>query len=514
MKGSTHRRCYCRDPKTGKPLGKKCPQLSNRKHGSYSIRQELPPHEDGTRRSFSRAGYESLKDAQADLDHVRSLLALAEKDDPDSLQRLVDMLEEVAVEKAPLPAIEETRRRLRAGLALRGSLTVGEWLDQWFAAKKRRKTTLNGYASHIRVHLKPRIGHVRLDRLNVGHLVEMFDAIADENEVIAAENEARREQIARCKPSKPGRPVEAERKLLAAERAKLDEMKPFRKITGPASRQAIRRTLRAALNSAIAQQLITFNPASHVELESGRRPKPLLWTDERVRRWRVTGQIPGPVMVWTPQQFGAFLDAAEGDRLYAIFHLMGIRGLRRGEAVGQDWHEIDLDAGLITPAKEIVVDGWDPYESEPKTDGSANTIALDSTTISELRDHKARQEKERAQWGEAWQDTGKVFTKEDGSWLHPGTVSETFRRILAMTDLPPITLRDLRHVTATLTHGGGGDIHTVKETLRHSTITLTSDTYTSLLPELDREIAEKAAKLIPRSRPAANDSAAQVARNA
>jgi integrase len=275
---------------------------------------------------------------------------------------------------------------------------------------------------------------------------------------------------------------------------------PFWKITGPASRQAIRRTLRAALNSAIAQQLITFNPASRVELESGKRPKPLLWTDERVRRWRETGEIPGPVMVWTPQQFGAFLDAAEGDRLYAIFHLMGTRGLRRGEAVGQDWHEIDLGAGLTTPAKEIVVDGWGPHESEPKTDGSANTIALDITTITELRDHKARQEKERAKWGEAWQDTGKVFTKENGSWLHPGTVSETFRRILATTGLPPITLRDLRHVAATLTHGGGGGIHAVKETLRHSTITLTSDTYTSLLPELDREIAENAAALIPRNR--------------
>ncbi|GAA3911819.1 hypothetical protein GCM10023084_74860 [Streptomyces lacrimifluminis] len=46
MKGSTHRRCYCRDPETGKPLGKNCPKLSSRKHGSYSIRQELPPTED------------------------------------------------------------------------------------------------------------------------------------------------------------------------------------------------------------------------------------------------------------------------------------------------------------------------------------------------------------------------------------------------------------------------------------------------------------------------------------
>lgn len=86
----------------------------------------------------------------------------------------------------------------------------------------------------------------------------------------------------RCKPSRPGRPVGSE----------LAEVKPFRKITGPATRQAIRRTLRAALNSAIAQQLITFNPASHVELESGKRPKPLLWTEERVRRWRETGETP------------------------------------------------------------------------------------------------------------------------------------------------------------------------------------------------------------------------------
>ncbi|MFF7155282.1 tyrosine-type recombinase/integrase [Streptomyces sp. NPDC008139] len=499
MKGSTHRRCYCRDADTGRPLGSNCPKLASRKHGSYSVRQELPPREDGTRRSFSRAGYDSLKAAQADLDHVRTLLGLADTDDPDSVERVAALLERLVEEKAPLPNVEEIRRRLRSGLDLRGGTTVGEWLDLWFASKKRRRTTLNGYASHVNVHLKPRIGRVRLDRLNVGHLVEMFDGIADTNEVIAAENEARRAQIARCKPSAPGRPVAAERARLAAERTKLAEMPPFRKMTGPATQQAIRRTLRAALNSAIAQQLITFDPASHLELASGRRPKPLLWTDERVRRWRQTGEVPGPVMVWTPQQFGVFLDAAQDDRLYALFHLVGFRGLRRGEAVGQDWSNVDLKAGLITPAKEIVVDGWDPYEAEPKTDGSANTIALDSLTIAALRAHRKRQKKDRKKWGTAWNDTGKVFTREDGSWLHPETVSETFRRIHATTGLPPITFRDLRHVAATLTHAGGGDIHTVKEVLRHSTIALTSDTYTSLLPELDREVAEKAANLVPRA---------------
>jgi integrase len=500
LRGSTHRRCYCRDENTGKPLGRRCPKLAGRKHGSYSVRQELPPREDGTRRAFNRAGYETLKAAQADLDHVRGLLALAEADEPEDLARVVALLEQIVEEKAPLPDIEETRRRLRTGQDLVGRMTVGEWLDIWLSSKKSRKTTLNGYASHIRIHLKPRIGHVRLDRLNVGHLVEMFDAIADQNEVIAAENEARRAQIARCRPSKAGRPVAAERERLAKERAALTEMKPFRRQTGPATRQSVRRTLRAALNAAISRQYITFNPASHVELESGKRPKPLLWTEERVARWRATGEKPSAVMVWTPVQFGTYLDAAESDRLYPLFHLMGTRGLRRGEGVGQDWTDVDLDAGQITPSKELVVDGWDPYESEPKTDGSAATIALDSLNVAVLREHRERQEKAREEWGDAWNETGKVFTEEDGSWLHPETASATFRRILATTDLPPITLRDLRHVAATLTHGAGGDLHTIKETLRHSTITLTSDTYTSLLPEVDRAAAEAAAQLVPRTR--------------
>lgn len=84
--------CYCRDPKTGKPLGKKCPKLTSRKHGSYSIRQELPPREDGTRRSFNRAGYETVKAAQADLDHVRALISIADSDDEHDLARIAALL--------------------------------------------------------------------------------------------------------------------------------------------------------------------------------------------------------------------------------------------------------------------------------------------------------------------------------------------------------------------------------------------------------------------------------------
>ncbi|MFI6640224.1 hypothetical protein [Streptomyces sp. NPDC050504] len=100
--------------------------------------------------------------------------------------------------------------------------------------------------------------------------------------------------------------------------------------------------------------------------------------------------------------------------------------------------------------------------------------------MSVLRAHRVRQNKERLKAGAAWQATGKVFVQEDGSWLRPDTVSREFRRVSDEVGLPPINLRDLRH----------------------STITLTSDTYTSLMPQVDKAAAEAAARLVPRARPA------------
>lgn len=498
--GGISKRCECRDPDTGRRLGGKCPQLKRRGHGRYRVIQELPAGEDGKRRRFERTGYATAAEAQTDLDRIRAILDLAGGDE-DALRRVGDLLAAVARERAPIPEPAEVSRRLGVGVPLDGAVTVGEWLEAWLASKRTRPTTNHGYASHIRTHLHPHLGHIRLDRLTVGHVQAMFAAIDDQNEVIAAENAARREQEARCRLSRPGAPKAKDRARLAEERAKLAAMPPYRRITGKASQQAIRRTLRTALNAAIAQQLIVFNPAAHVELEAARRPKPLLWTPERVERWRATGEKPGPVMVWTPAQLGRFLDEAEGERLYSLFHVIGFRGLRRGEAVGQGWEDVDLEGGFLTVSREIVVDGWTPVETVPKTAGSAGTISLDAETVRVLREWKARQLRERLAAGPRWEETGKVWTTETGGWLHPDTVSKVFRRICArVPDLPPINLRDLRHVAATILHAGGAELHTIKETLRHSTITLTSDTYTSLLPGVDKEAAERAARIVPRAR--------------
>ncbi|MCP3758366.1 site-specific integrase [Streptomyces sp. TBY4] len=509
MKGSTYRRCSCRDPKTGKELGTSCPKRNSRNHCTYSIRQELPPHEDGSRRSFARGGYSSLKAAQADLDHVRALLGLVDADDPEGIQLVAEMLAEVSGEKLPLPEVEETRRRLKAGQDLVGSLTVAEWLDRWLAGKRIRKSGISRYETDIRVHLKPRIGHRRLDRLRVSHLSEMFTAIADGNAEVLEQNAQRRaavEELATI-PWKGGE-NRARRKAL---KAALDAMPAFRRVTGPATRQHVKATLRASLNDAIGQQIITFNPAAHVEIDPVRKPKALVWTDERVAKWEQTGEKPSPVMVWTPEQTGAFLDFVADDRLYAMWHLIAFRGLRRGEACGQPWSETNLDRHSLTVTGQLVQDGWEVEASEPKTDSGCRVVALDDDTVGVLERHRKQQGADRAEWGSAWVNTGLVFTQEDGSWLHPGKVTDLFERLVTASGLPPIRLHDLRHGAATLMLAADIDIKIVSDTLGHSDTRITRDIYQSVLPHVGKSAAEATAKLVPLQRKAEQEEQARKA---
>ncbi|MFF8787329.1 hypothetical protein [Streptomyces sp. NPDC015125] len=308
-------------------------------------------------------GRRVLVAAQADLDRIRALFGLPDADDPEGLAQIAELLEKVADEKASLPNVEETRRRLSHGLDLTSRLTVGDWLDMWLAGKKGRPSGISRDEGNIHLHLKPRIGHIRLDRLRVSHLSEIFEAIAEANVTITEGSATRRRTIEdlaeipwKGRAHRAHRAHRARRQVL---KAAIAEMDPFRRIVTPATRQRIRSTLRAALSAAIAQQLITFTPASHVELEAGKRPKALVWTEERILHWKRTGEKPSPVMVRTTEHTGLFLDHVAEDRLYALWHLIVFRGLRRGEACGQRWTDTHLDDGRITVAKQLVVSGWE-----------------------------------------------------------------------------------------------------------------------------------------------------------
>ncbi|MEU1019259.1 hypothetical protein [Streptomyces sp. NPDC005898] len=141
-------------------------------------------------------------------------------------------------------------------------------------------------------------------------------------------------------------------------------------------------------------------------------------------------------------------------------------------------------------------------------------MKLDTGTLRVLREHRerdawnARASQQCAEGEEAhdWVETGKILTAEDGSWLHPDVLSKEFQRLYEQADLPPSNLRDLRHGAAALVKaGGGGDPHDAKVKLRHSTITLTSDTYMELFEEYEDELTEAAAAAVPPARASTED---------
>ncbi|MFH8467676.1 tyrosine-type recombinase/integrase [Streptomyces sp. NPDC017991] len=130
------------------------------------------------------------------------------------------------------------------------------------------------------------------------------------------------------------------------------------------------------------------------------------------------------------------------------------------------------------------MNGWELYEDDPKTDAGAHHRA-DSDTAQALRRHRAQQDKGRREWESAWAKTGRVFTKGNGEMLHLADVIRRFIERYEEIGLPPVRLHDLRHGAATLAHAAGADLTDIQEMLGHSSITVTADTYTSLLPEAD-----------------------------
>ena len=124
-------------------------------------------------------------------------------------------------------------------------------------------------------------------------------------------------------------------------------------------------------------------------------------------------------------------------RLYALFHLVALRGLRRGEAAGLRWSDLDLDAGTPTVSGQLQQLGGRIVAGPPKSDAGRRVIALDKTTIAALREHKIRQQAERAAAGTRWTQTGYVFTTKTGKPFRPDRMTRLFRALVDGSGLPP-----------------------------------------------------------------------------
>jgi integrase len=186
--------------------------------------------------------------------------------------------------------------------------------------------------------------------------------------------------------------------------------------------------------------------------------------------------------------------------MYALWRFLSHRGTRRGEACGLEWPDFNKKARTTTIERQRVnVDG-EIIEDTPKSEAGGRVIALDEDTVDAFTTHRKRQLEERLSWGEAWVDSGKIFTQENGEALHPEWVSDEFARLIEACDLPPIRLHDLRHGAASLMLAAGVDLKVVQETLGHATLATTANTYTSVYPDVASAAADAAAAIVPHRR--------------
>ena len=164
--------------------------------------------------------------------------------------------------------------------------------------------------------------------------------------------------------------------------------------------------------------------------------------------------------------------------------------MRQGELLGLRWSDIDFRSGTLAVRRALQWQrGIGLVFTEPKTARSRRKIHLSQTALVALRAHQDRQAWARSAAGAAWNDNGLVFCDAIGDPLSPTNETKRFQRVAAKVDLPVIRFHDLRHTAATILLIKGVHVKLVSEMLGHSTITLTLDTYSHVIPAMHSDAA-------------------------
>lgn len=308
--------------------------------------------------------------------------------------------------KSQKEAIEKMRLLLqerKQGLNLDSRRpTVEEFGKVWHATVvqgKVKASTADGYAQMLKRHINPGLGKIRLDKLTTPRIQTWVNNMALKYAVDTVRNAYLR--------------------------------------------------LRSLLKVAVQYRIISFNPAIGVVM-----PKPQEEDEEESHT------------LLTAAQYRLLIEAAEGrydarekvkhqirlkapDRIATLYHIF-LLGLRRGEALGLPWRNIDLDTGTIKITQQVqYIDRRVQIVKGTKTSDSRRELPLPPALVERLKAHKAAQDREQ-QVCDDWSDTGLVFTTDNGNPISPSNMRRHFLMTLERAGLPSMRLHDLRHTAATL----------------------------------------------------------------
>lgn len=238
----------------------------------------------------------------------------------------------------------------------------------------------------------------------------------------------------------------------------------------------IHAVLHRSLNQAVRWGLIGNNPTDAVN-----RPKP------EKKEMKVLNE----------NQALSFLSVVEGTRYEALYQLALVTGLRQGEILGLRWSDLDWSSGQLQIQRQLQrISGQGKVFTEPKSKAGRRLVVLGQTTLAKLRFHNDLQHQEQLIAGDRWRENDLIFPSTIGTPHEPTTLLRHFKGDLIKAELPEIRFHDLRHTAATLMLQQGVHPKVVQERLGHSTISLTLDTYSHVIPSMQEEAAEKMDELL------------------
>lgn len=235
--------------------------------------------------------------------------------------------------------------------------------------------------------------------------------------------------------------------------------------------------LSSALKQAVKWQLIYRNPCNDCELPKLRKAE---------------------MKYYSPDEVKVFLETAKANKHYAVFLMAIETGMRPEEYLGLQWKDVDLENGVLSVRRAIKTrNGGGFYFVEPKTSKSRRSIPLSATLIAALRTHRRRQLEAKMQMRDCYQDSDLVFATEIGTPLLRGNLRRRhFEKIQIEAGLPKIRLYDLRHTNATMLLASEVSAKVVAERLGHSSVVLTLDTYSHVIPAMQSDATNRLEKMM------------------
>ncbi len=341
-------------------------------------------------------------------------------------------------------------QQAKAGPVATKVLTLGQYVAYWLREIVAPNLSPGSYVTYeviCRRYIVPGLGGRRLDRLQTRDVQTWLNVVGRSCQCCAQGKDAAR----------PG----AKRRCCAVGKC-------CGSVTSPATVAHIRRVLRTILSQAMTEDLITRNAARVIKLPSTRSHRRRSWSSDEARQ---------------------FLESArsDGDPLYAAYVLILALGLRKGEALGVGWDEVDLDAGDLSVDWQLQRIGAKLVRRATKTETSDARLPLPPICTVALQRHRLLVAQLRERAGEAWQQTPLVFTTMWGTPVEPRNFNRFWDRRCELAGVRRITVHDARRTCGSLL--ADLDVHprVAMQILRHAQFAITMEIYTQVSSAATRD---------------------------